>query len=160
MAQGDEEMIDGQAQLLCDYQGQIREMTLRRQKFHQFEVKMRSARTNIQIGNSMVQVAQVMSRFSQNVNLESVEEAMNKLDKQYDDINVMTKVLDNATQQGSAVTARPEEVERIKRQVADAHGLNLKESLGVAPVSETPTGPTKEEEEASNERLRALREMA
>lgn len=160
MTQGDEDLINGQAELLADYQGQIRQMTSRRQKFHQFEVKMRTARTNVQIGTSMVQVAKVMSRFGQNVNLESVEEAMNKLDKQYEDIDVMTKVLDSATQQGSAVTARPEEVERIKRQVADAAGLELKESLGVVPESATKAGPTKEEEEASSERLKALREMA
>ena len=162
MKAGDEELINGQAELLANINGTIRDLTRSKQRLHIFAAKIKSARLNQQIGTSMVAVSRALGRVTKNIELEKVEAVMTDLGKQYEDIDVMTKVLDSATQQGSAVTASPEEVERIKRQVADAAGLELKEQLGAG--AEVPkmekVGPTPEEEEASSERLKALRQMA
>lgn len=160
MNAGEDELINGQAELLANIAGTIRDLTLRKQQLHIFASKMESARMNQEIGASMVQVSQALSVFKNKINLEKVDEVMENLARQYEDIDVMTKVLDSATQQGSAVTASPEQVEAIKRKVADAAGLELKESLGSVPESSAKVGPTKEEEEASSERLKALRQMA
>ena len=162
MNAGEDDLINGQAELLANIGGTIRDLTLRKQQLHIFASKMESARMNQEIGASMVQVSQALSVFKNKINLEKVDEVMENLARQYEDIDVMTKVLDSATQQGSAVTASPEAVEAVKRKVADAAGLELKDQLQVGEVPESAqrAGPTKEEEEASSERLKALRQMA
>jgi 2-methylcitrate dehydratase PrpD len=89
---------------------------------------------------------------------------MQDLGKHFDDIQVMTQVLDSATETNTAATISPEAVEMVKRQVADAHGIQLSQDLNTAAVNvnsqlSTPVkvGPTPEEEEQSSERLKALR---
>lgn len=161
MKAGDEEMINGQAELLANIQGTIRDLTRSKQRLHIFAAKIKSARLNQQIGSSMVAVSRALGRVTKNIELEKVEAVMTDLGKQYEDIDVMTKVLDSATATSTASTASPEQVEMIKRQVADAAGLELKEQLGAESVpTSTKVGPTPEEEEASSERLKALRQMA
>ena len=125
MNAGEDALINGQAELLANIGGTIRDLTLRKQQLHIFASKMESARMNQEIGASMVQVSAALSVFKNKINLEKVDEVMENLARQYEDIDVMTKVLDGATQQGSAQTASPEEVEKVKRKVADAAGLEL-----------------------------------
>jgi division protein CdvB (Snf7/Vps24/ESCRT-III family) len=163
MKLGDEEMINGQAELVANIQGTIRDMTRSKQRLHIFAAKIKSARLNQAIGTSMVAVSRALGRVTKNIELEKVEAVMADLGKQYEDIDVMTKVLDTATASTTASTTSPEAVELVKRQVADAAGLELREQLGAHVVSDrTPTkvGPTPEEEEASSERLKALRQSA
>lgn len=156
-----EQMINGQSTLVCNLESQANDYQLRKQQLHLFRSQIESAKTNAEIGDSMLQVAHAISRFGQSISLENIEEAMGKLDRAYEDINVMTGVMDASTTKGTAVTASPEDIERIKRRAADAAGIEFKETLGVGvPQIATPSGPTKEEEEASEERLKALREMA
>lgn len=86
---------------------------------------------------------------------------MDSLEKQYEDIDVMTAVLDDSTSKSTARDVPLEEVERVKRMVADEAGLELSQELNAASaVREEPkkVGPTEEEEDRIRERLRALRE--
>jgi division protein CdvB (Snf7/Vps24/ESCRT-III family) len=161
MKTGDETLINGQAELLASLSGTIRDLTRSKQRLHIFASKIKSARLNQQIGTSMVAVSRALGNVTKNIKLEQVESVMEDLGRQYEDIDVMTTVLEGATKTGSATAVNPEEVERIKRQVADAAGLELGESLNVGPVGkEVKVGPTPEEEEASSERLKALRQGA
>lgn len=108
----------------------------------------------------MVAVSRALGRVTKNIELERVEAVMADLGRQYEDIDVMTQVLDSATATGSASTASPEDVEKIKRQVADAAGVEMGRELEGGKVPTTKVGPTAEEEEASSERLKALRQGA
>ena len=160
MKTGDEELINGQAALIASLQGTIRDLTRSKQRLHIFAAKIKSARLNQSIGASMVAVSRALGRVTKTMDLERVEAVMTDLGKQYEDIDVMTQVLDSATATGSASTASPEAVEAVKRQVADAAGLEMGRELeGVVP-SGVKVGPTPEQEEASSERLKALRQSA
>lgn len=162
MKSGDEELINGQAELVANIQGTIRELTRSKQRLHIFAAKIKSARLNQQIGGSMVAVSRALGRVTKNIELERVEAVMADLGRQYEDIDVMTKVLDSATANEAAGTASPEAVEGVKRRVADAAGVELSERLGEGvPVQEQGwVGPSPEEEERSSERLKALRQGA
>jgi len=160
MKAGDDEMINGQAELVGNIQGNIREMTRSKQRLHVFGAKIRSARMNQSIGASMVAVSRALGRVTQSIQLEKIEAVMEDLSKQYNDIDVMTSVLDTATSQTTASTVSPEAVERLKRQVADEAGLELSQDLnspGVVTAAPVKSGPTAEEEAESAERLKALR---
>lgn len=88
---------------------------------------------------------------------------MSSLGKQYDDIDVMTDVLNKATAQSTASTVPPEAVERLKRQVADEAGLEFSQNLnspGIVTTAPVKNGPSAEEEAESSERLKALRQLA
>ncbi|KFY57006.1 hypothetical protein V497_05836 [Pseudogymnoascus sp. VKM F-4516 (FW-969)] len=161
MKTGDEDLINGQASLIASLQGTIRDLTRSKQRLHIFAAKIKSARLNQSIGTSMVAVSRALGRVTKNIELERVEAVMADLGRQYEDIDVMTQVLDSATATGSASTASPEDVEKVKRQVADAAGVEMGRELegGKVPTT-TKVGPTAEEEEASSERLKMLRQGA
>ncbi|OBT95496.1 Inherit from dotNOG: Snf7 [Pseudogymnoascus verrucosus] len=160
MKTGDEDLINGQASLVASLQGTIRDLTRSKQRLHIFAAKIKSARLNQSIGTSMVAVSRALGRVTKNIELERVEAVMADLGRQYEDIDVMTQVLDSATATGSASTASPEDVEKVKRQVADAAGVEMGRELEGGRVPTTKVGPTAEEEEASSERLKALRQGA
>jgi division protein CdvB (Snf7/Vps24/ESCRT-III family) len=160
MKTGDEDLINGQASLIASLQGTIRDLTRSKQRLHIFAAKIKSARLNQSIGTSMVAVSRALGRVTKNIELERVEAVMADLGRQYEDIDVMTQVLDSATATGSASTASPEDVEKVKRQVADAAGVEMGRELDGGKVPTTKVGPTAEEEEASSERLKMLRQGA
>lgn len=160
MKAGDDDLINGQASLIASLQGTIRDLTRSKQRLHIFAAKIKSARLNQSIGTSMVAVSRALGRVTKNIELERVEAVMADLGRQYEDIDVMTQVLDSATATGSASTASPEDVEKVKRQVADAAGVEMGRELEGGKVPTTKVGPTAEEEEASSERLKALRQGA
>ncbi|KFY19369.1 hypothetical protein V493_07991, partial [Pseudogymnoascus sp. VKM F-4281 (FW-2241)] len=160
MKTGDDDLINGQASLVASLQGTIRDLTRSKQRLHIFAAKIKSARLNQSIGTSMVAVSRALGRVTKNIELERVEAVMADLGRQYEDIDVMTQVLDSATATGSASTASPEDVEKVKRQVADAAGVEMGRELEGGKVPTTKVGPTVEEEEASSERLKALRQGA
>lgn len=82
---------------------------------------------------------------------------MSDLAKQYDDIEVMTSVMDTATTQASAKQVPQEEVDRIKRQVADEAGLELRQELNSAEAVKTTPKTAEVDEVQLAETLKALR---
>lgn len=83
---------------------------------------------------------------------------MSDLSNKYDDIEVMTSVMNTATTKATAKQVPQEEVDRIKRQIADEAGLELHQELNSAePVETTPAKSTQLREEELGETLKALR---
>jgi charged multivesicular body protein 1 len=82
---------------------------------------------------------------------------MSDLSKQYDDIEVMTAVMDTATTQASAKQVPQEEVDRIKRQVADEAGLELRQELNSTEAVKTTPSAAEVDEVKLAENLKALR---
>lgn len=88
---------------------------------------------------------------------------MDDLGRHYEDINVMTSVLDNATSQSTATAVSPEALDQLKRKIADEAGFELSQELNSAGVVKTAPvrlGPTQEAEAALPDRLKALRNPA
>lgn len=87
-----------------------------------------------------------------------VEQIMSDLASKYDDIDVMTSVMDTATTKATAKQVPQEEVDRIKRQIADEAGLELSAELNsTEPVKAAPVDTTQVDERQLEETLKALR---
>jgi hypothetical protein len=72
MKKGDEEMINGQAELVANLQGNIDDMTRTKQRLDMFAVKIKTARLNQSVGAGMVAVSRALGRVTQNIQLEKV----------------------------------------------------------------------------------------
>jgi charged multivesicular body protein 1 len=85
---------------------------------------------------------------------------MTELGKQYEDIDVMSSVMDTATTQATAKQVPQEVVDRLKRQVADEAGFELRQDLESAtPVTKDPVknAVSAEAEDELQQRLVAMR---
>jgi hypothetical protein len=72
MKLGDEDMINGQAELIADIQGNIRDLTRTKQRLHIFASKINTARTQQSIGAGMVAVSQALGQVAKTIELEKV----------------------------------------------------------------------------------------
>ncbi len=70
MKAGDEEMINGQAEMLANVEANIRSMTKSMQKLHIFAQKIKMARMNQNIGEGMIAVSRALGRVTKGVQLE------------------------------------------------------------------------------------------
>jgi charged multivesicular body protein 1 len=82
---------------------------------------------------------------------------MSDLSSKYDDIDVMTSVMDSATTKATAKQVPQEEVDKIKKQIADEAGLELHQELNSAEPVKTTPAKTQVDEEQLGETLKALR---
>jgi charged multivesicular body protein 1 len=82
---------------------------------------------------------------------------MDKFETQFEDLDVATGYYENATSSATAVGTPQEDVDRLMAQAADKAGVELQEDLQAATPAKTKVGPTEQEEDGLNERLRALR---
>ena len=187
MKKGDEQMINGQAELVANLDASIKSMTRSQQHLDIFALKVQDARAKQNIGAGMVAVSKALGRVTKTIELarvrsdhttlwdgsiiltwfHQIEQVMEDLENQYEDIDVMTSVLNSATGQSTARDVPQEEIDRIKRMVADQAGLELSQELNSASVdvnaiktAPIKTGPTAEEEDAIADRLKALRQTA
>jgi hypothetical protein len=72
MRKGDEEMINGQAELVASIEGNIKNMTRTKQRLHIFGEKIKNARMNQSIGASMLAVSKALGRVTDSIQLERV----------------------------------------------------------------------------------------
>lgn len=70
MKGGEEDLIDDQAVLLASIQGQIKEMTKKKNNLHRFTQKVSMARQQKSIGESMLAVSQALGSVTKDLQLE------------------------------------------------------------------------------------------
>lgn len=83
---------------------------------------------------------------------------MDGFEKNFNDLDVVDEFTREATSSATAVGTPQDDVDRLMAQAADKVGVELSADLEATPAK-TPQkiGPTEEEEQGLNERLRALR---
>jgi charged multivesicular body protein 1 len=86
-----------------------------------------------------------------------ISAVMDKFEGQFEDLDVATSYYETATSSATAVGTPQEDVDRLMNQAADKAGVELQQDLQEATPAKTKVGPTEQEEEGLNERLRALR---
>jgi len=157
MKEGDEDLIDDQATLLATVQGQIKDMSRMKTTLAKTGTKIDMILQQQRLAMSMASVTRALGSATQTMQPEKVEQIMSDLSRQYDDIEVMTAVMDTATTQASAKQVPQEEVDRIKRQVADEAGLELRQELNSAEAVKTTPKTAEVDEVKLAENLKALR---
>jgi len=159
----DQVLLDMKTEALSKTIGNIRKSQMNSARLDMFSDKIDEAHTQQRIGANMINVTRALGRVTKSMQLEQIESVMMDLGKQYEDIDVMTSVLDTSTSETTAATTSPEEIVILQRKLADEAGLELSNDLASAgTVSTAPvkSGPTAEQLEESSQRLKALRQHA
>lgn len=84
---------------------------------------------------------------------------MNTFEKQFENLDVQTGVMDDAMNRQAALSTPPDQVNELLQRIADEHGLEAKLQLPQAGSTEVAAEPGKKEKEQDSlqARLAALK---
>ncbi|PSN66982.1 hypothetical protein BS50DRAFT_573772 [Corynespora cassiicola Philippines] len=119
--------------------------------------RVQTAVTMRQVTGNMAKVVKSMDVAMKSMNLERITAVMDGFEKNFNDLDVVDEFTREATSSATAVGTPQDDVDRLMNQAADKVGVELQQDLQEATPAKTKVGPTEQEEEAFNERLRALR---
>ncbi|KAJ4349945.1 uncharacterized protein N0V89_008565 [Didymosphaeria variabile] len=120
--------------------------------------RVQTAVTMRQVTGNMQKVVKSMDVAMKSMNLERITAVMDGFEKNFNDLDVVDEFTREATSSATAVGTPQDDVDRLMAQAADKVGVELSADLEEAtPAKTIKTGPTEQEEQGLNERLRALR---
>merc|ERR1712203_199992 len=120
--------------------------------------RVQSAVTTKKVTKSMEGVVKGMSAAMKSMNLEKISSLMDNFEKQFEDLDVQTSVMEGAMSQTTATNIPQDSVDVLMRQAADEAGLELNMELP-GPTQQTvgqSTQASTEQDELS-QRLAKLR---
>jgi len=109
----------------------------------------------------MIKVTKGMKGVLRTMNPERISKVMDKFERQFEDLDVVSAYQENAMDANSAMTTPESDVDTLMQQVADEHGLKVADSIEAAPTGApslstgTKTGNAAEDDLAR--RLAALK---
>ena len=110
---------------------------------------------------SMQGVVKAMDSAMKSMNLEKISGLMDKFEKEFEDLDVQTSVMEGAMSQTTATNVPQDAVEQLMKQQADEAGLELNMDLPSAvntTVGQSTQATTSEQDELS-QRLARLRQV-
>ncbi|KAJ4305224.1 hypothetical protein N0V90_000755 [Kalmusia sp. IMI 367209] len=119
--------------------------------------RVQTAVTMRQVTGNMQKVVRSMDVAMKSMNLERITAVMDGFEKNFNDLDVVDEFTREATSSATAVGTPQDDVDRLMAQTADKVGVELSADLEEATPAKTKIGPTEQEEQGLNERLRALR---
>ncbi|XP_023319991.1 charged multivesicular body protein 1b [Eurytemora carolleeae] len=122
--------------------------------------RVQSAVTTRKVTKSMEGVVKGMSAAMKSMNLEKISTLMDKFEKEFEDLDVQTSVMEGAMSQTTATSIPQDAVENLMKQAADEAGLELNMELPGAAVQTIgqSTAASTEQDELS-QRLARLRQV-
>ncbi|CAF1239242.1 unnamed protein product [Adineta steineri] len=109
-----------------------------------------------QMAASLKQTVTLMSKVTANMPLTETSKLMDSLEKNFEDLEVKTKVMDDAMQNATSVQQPVDQVANLMQEMADEAGIELNLNIPTAPAVGTSVA-LKEQDELS-QRLAKLRE--
>jgi len=122
--------------------------------------RVNSAVTTKKMTQSMQGVVKAMDSAMKSMNLEKISGVMDKFEKDFEDLDVQTSVMEGAMSQTTATNVPQDAVDQLMKQTADEAGLELNMDLPSAATNTIGTAAqvsTQEPDELS-QRLAKLRE--
>eukprot|EP01134_Creolimax_fragrantissima_P006477 CFRG6477T1 len=124
--------------------------------------RVQTAVTMGRVTASMKTVVTQMDRAMKSMDLAKITQLMDQFERNFEDLDVQTATMEGAMQ-SSVTSSMPEsQVDNLMQRVADEHGLEMEQELGVSsiPAGKLEVGqPTQEQEADLSERLKKLREQ-
>ena len=123
--------------------------------------RVQTAVTTKRVTSSMQGVVKAMDSAMKSMNLEKISNLMDKFEKDFEDLDVQTSVMEGAMNQTTATNVPQEAVEQLMKQSADEAGLELNMDLPSAAtntIGTTVQSSTTEQDELS-QRLARLRQV-
>jgi len=123
--------------------------------------RVQSAVTTKKVSKSMEGVVKGMSAAMKSMNLEKISTLMDNFEKQFEDLDVQTSVMEGAMSQSTATNIPQDSVDILMRQAADEAGLELNMELP-GPAQQTvgqSTQVASTEQDELSLRLAKLRQV-
>ncbi|CAG0895821.1 unnamed protein product [Darwinula stevensoni] len=126
--------------------------------------KVQSALTMKSVTKNMGSVVKALEKALNSMDLQKVSAVMEKFEKQFEDMDVRTSVLEDAMGTATTLTTPKEQVDSLIQQVAEEAGLEVMDQLAAAKavpagsVASTEKDRVTQEEDLLSRRLAALRE--
>ncbi|KAK4336968.1 hypothetical protein RND71_043418 [Anisodus tanguticus] len=119
--------------------------------------RVQSAIITKRVTSSMANVVKSMDSAMKSMSLEKVSQVMDKFEKQFENLDVHSSVMENTMSSTTTVSIPTNEVDRLMSQVADEAGLELQMDL---PAGETSSIATKETNAAVDEQDELTKRLA
>jgi len=115
------------------------------------------------VNRSMAGITKSLERALAANNLEQIAATMQQFERQFDNLEIQTAVVDGVMAQQAAASTPEDEVSALMQQVAEEHGLELQVGLPGAASASAAAAPAPPQAEAAggdplSRRLAALRE--
>merc|ERR1712012_784361 len=123
--------------------------------------RVQTALTTKKVTKSMQGVVKAMDSAMKSMNLEKISGLMDKFEKEFEDLDVQTSVMEGAMSQTTATNVPQDAVEQLMKQQADEAGLELNMDLPSAvnnTIGTSTQAATSEQDELS-QRLARLRQV-
>ncbi len=120
--------------------------------------RLQTANSMKSMSQSMIQTTKIMKSALSTMNVQKITTAMDTFEKQFEELDVQSAVMEDAMKATNANTIPEDQVNTLMQQVADEHKLDLDEDM--VPVPEGKLGVEKKEEKKAEvslaDRLAAL----
>merc|ERR1712183_1155958 len=121
--------------------------------------RVQSAVTTRKVSKSMEGVVKGMSAAMKSMNLEKISTLMDKFEKEFEDLDVQTSVMEGAMNQTTATNIPQDAVESLMKQTADEAGLELNMELpGAQSATIGQSTQASTEQDELSQRLARLRQ--
>lgn len=122
--------------------------------------RVQTAVTTKRVTQSMAGVVKAMDAAMQSMNLEKISALMDKFEKEFEDLDVQSQVMEGTMNSSSTLTVPSADVDKLMAKVADEAGLELNMDLPQAGTSQMAGVSTKAsaEQDELTSRLAKLRE--
>ncbi|XP_038068010.1 charged multivesicular body protein 1a-like [Patiria miniata] len=125
--------------------------------------RVQSALMMKELTKSMGSVVKGMDSVLKSMDLQKIAGVMEKFEKQFEDLDVHTQVMEGSMGQATTLTTPVNEVDKLIQEVAEENGLEMISELNEAPIatgslSVAGSSRTVKDEDRLDQRLRALRE--
>jgi len=122
--------------------------------------RVQSAVTTRKVTKSMEGVVKGMAAAMKSMNLEKISTLMDKFEKEFEDLDVQTSVMEGAMSQTTATSIPQDSVENLMKQAADEAGLALNMELpGAAESTIGQSTAASTEQDELSQRLARLRQV-
>jgi len=128
-------------------------------KLDAVQARVQTATTMKAVARNIGSVVSALDKAMSQMDLEKVSKVMDKFEKEFENLDVHTSVMENSMATATTTTAPMEQVDALIRQVADENGLDVAAQLPSAVASGIgEESRMKAEEEQLSSRLAALRQ--
>ena len=125
--------------------------------------RVQTAVTTKRVTSSMQGVVKAMDSAMRSMNLEKISGLMDKFEKEFEDLDVQTSVMEGAMNQTTATNVPQDAVEGLMKQAADEAGLEMNLELPGAASNTIGTGVTTQvataDQDDLSQRLARLRQV-
>lgn len=122
--------------------------------------RVQTAVTTKKITTSMAGVVRSMESAMQSMNLEQISNLMERFEREFEGLDVQTKVMDEAMQSTTTMTTPQNQVDLLMQQVAEESGIELNQNLPQAQSGTIGVGAStaSQEQDELSQRLAKLRQ--